>query len=68
MSEIESILSQINAIDSELNNLSQALDPLLAKSNAENIKDELSCLDNAKLNAGLAYGLNTLYYSKLSLT
>lgn len=62
MTELEKIELDLSQLDEGLSDLERKLNPLLSFKTIDAISENLSLLDQAKLNVSMAYSLNSLYF------
>ena len=64
MSETESVNEKFATFISEFKELQTYLETLTKGHSLDSLSDQISLVDYSKLNAALAYLLNSLYYSE----
>lgn len=65
MNETEAVNEKFTQFLEEFKDLEKYLDGLLKGKSLQAVSEQISLTDNAKLNTGLAYLINSLYYSKI---
>lgn len=67
MSELEKLETDLRQLEEGMSGLDEKLRRLLEFKSVDALGENLSLLDQAKLNVSMAYALNSLYFSKASL-
>ena len=64
MSELETLETDLKSLEANISEIETLMNPLLSYKSIEFFREKTSLLDQAKLNASLAYSLNSFYFGK----
>ena len=63
MAEIEKLNKKLKSLNTNLDKLDSFMDKLFSQNSVDELEQQISPMDSAKINMALAYFLNSLYFS-----